>query len=122
MKKYICRSPGCSALLDEPGYCAKHKRKPEDKPKAFETANRFNENLYNTSRWKKLRKEHLKDNACCAACGSSSGLAIDHIVRPLGNEELFFNPGNLQTLCASCHRLKTAMEINERRKIRQGRF
>jgi 5-methylcytosine-specific restriction endonuclease McrA len=36
-------------------------------------------------------------------------------VGPRGNEELFFDENNLQTLCHSCHAIKTAQEIRERK-------
>jgi 5-methylcytosine-specific restriction protein A len=113
MKKYICRSPGCNRLLESPGYCEEHIIREKDKP--FNGAIRYNEKLYNTTRWRNLRKEHLKENDYCQECGLKEDLTVDHKISPLGNEELFFDPDNLQTLCKKCHRIKTANEINERK-------
>jgi 5-methylcytosine-specific restriction protein A len=111
MKRYICRFPGCNKLLETPGYCEEHKI--EKVP--FQNAVRHNEELYKTVEWRKLKKEHLKENEYCVRCGTEENLTVDHIISPLGNTELFFNPNNLQTLCVACHRIKTANEINERR-------
>jgi 5-methylcytosine-specific restriction protein A len=119
LKKYICRSPGCKALLDEPSYCVKHKH-PANTAKPFENASRSNEPFYNTVRWKRLRKEHLKENDYCTRCGSRESLTADHIIPPLGIESLFFDADNLQTLCGTCNRIKTQKEIEERKKRRRN--
>jgi 5-methylcytosine-specific restriction protein A len=113
MKKYICRYPGCNRLLENPGYCEEHIITEKVKP--FSSAIRYNEKLYNTARWRTLRKEHLKENDYCQCCGRKEDLTVDHKISPLGNEDLFFNPDNLQTLCKQCHRIKTAKEILERK-------
>ncbi len=61
--------------------------------------------------WQKLRRVALqRDNGICVACGKVVGLRghVDHIV-PLssgGGNDL----ANLQTLCASCHSIKTDRE------------
>jgi 5-methylcytosine-specific restriction protein A len=120
VKKYICRYPGCKTLLDEPGYCVKHKR-PANTAKPFENASRSNEPFYHTVRWRKLRKEHLRENEYCIRCGSKESLTADHIIPPSGDESLFFDAANLQTLCDTCHRIKTQREIEERRKRRRIR-
>lgn len=57
-----------------------------------------------SGRWKTIRKEFLKNNGVCAACGTSRDLEVHHIV-PVhidGSKELEID--NLITLCAeSCH-------------------
>jgi hypothetical protein len=57
MKKYICRYAGCNRLLESPGYCEEHIIREKEKP--FSGAVRYNEKLYNTARWRNLRKEYL---------------------------------------------------------------
>jgi 5-methylcytosine-specific restriction protein A len=113
MRKYICRYAGCNKLLESPGYCEEHIIREKGEP--FSNAIRYNKKLYNTTRWRNLRKEYLEKNDYCQGCGSKEDLTVDHKISPLGNEELFFNPDNLQTLCKQCHRIKTAQEINERK-------
>jgi 5-methylcytosine-specific restriction protein A len=116
MKRYICREAGCDTLLDNPGYCEKHKREKENNRIPFKNAVRSNEGLYNTNRWKKLRAEHLKEQDYCVYCGSSKDLEVDHIMPPRGDEDLFYSSENLQTICGVCHRLKTAKEIRDRKR------
>lgn len=105
-----CIFPSCSELAVFGSYCALH-QKAQTPRKAFSTAKRSSEGFYNTTRWKTLRKKHLEKQCFCVHCGSEIDLTVDHIQNADGNEELFFNPDNLQTLCAICHRQKTAAEI-----------
>jgi 5-methylcytosine-specific restriction protein A len=58
-----------------------------------------------------IRPKHLRDNPLCEGCGEA-GLKVpadqvDHIVVPNGDPALQRAPGNLQSLCASCHSQKT---------------
>jgi 5-methylcytosine-specific restriction protein A len=120
MKKYLCRFPGCGVLLEEPGYCDKHKiEKSEIKP--FQNAQRSNKSLYNTTRWRTLRKKLLEEQENCYRCGvhkSESRLEVHHIIPPRGDEVLFFDINNLAVICSDCHKVITAQEINKRREIR----
>jgi len=76
---------------------------------------RSNEGLYNTHKWKQLRKEILKENNNCIKCGIDKNLEIHHIITPRGNEEMFFNKDNLTVLCKACHRIETMKEIKNRK-------
>jgi 5-methylcytosine-specific restriction protein A len=65
---------------------------------------------YNTSRWRALRlKIFLRDLFTCqmAGCsrleGDTSKLVCDHVKPHRGNEALFWDEANLQTLCKPCH-------------------
>jgi 5-methylcytosine-specific restriction endonuclease McrA len=85
----------------------------------FENASRANTPMYNTARWRKLRAKVLKENPCCFKCGISkkeTALHVHHLIEPRGNEELFFDETNLVPVCASCHRVLTVQEIQNRRK------
>lgn len=111
MQLYKCKGPGCSIILKSPGYCQYHiKDKVEKKP--FQNAKRYNTHLYQTSRWKKLRREILLENKCCQMCGSTLQLEVHHRVRPKGEEELFFDKDNLVLVCEVCHRKLTANETH----------
>ncbi len=67
--------------------------------------------LYRRSAWvhptKGLRWRTLvRDGFCCAECrrvNLSSRMCVHHIVDHKGDEALFFDPANCQTLCLSCH-------------------
>lgn len=57
-----------------------------------------------SSGWSKVRKEHLKKEPCCAACGKTSKLEVHHIKPVHQFPELELEPSNLITLCADpCH-------------------
>lgn len=63
---------------------------------------------YKTARWQALRlKIFLRDLFICMECGRLEGntalLICDHIVPHRGNEHLFWDENNLQTLCKTCH-------------------
>ncbi|MEN7549303.1 HNH endonuclease [Rapidithrix thailandica] len=79
--------------------------------------------FYHTSRWRKLARQILiRDNYLCQACKRKGVLtavgekprdhAIDHIqaVRQGGD---FWDPHNLETLCAGCHNRKSGKERHQ---------
>lgn len=55
-------------------------------------------------RWSSIRKQHLKDNPCCAACNRCEKLEVHHIEPVHVNPSRELDPTNLITLCDSpCH-------------------
>lgn len=56
-----------------------------------------------TSGWSKLRKEHIKKQPSCMACGTKKELEVHHIVPVHLAPEFELNPNNLITLCYKCH-------------------
>jgi 5-methylcytosine-specific restriction endonuclease McrA len=104
MKKKICNFPGCNKLIGiSERYCSQHKREAAT---PFSSAVRYNEALYNTTQWRRLRKEILKECPNCYRCGADTDLQVHHIIPPKGNEDLFFDRSNLATICSSCHRIE----------------
>lgn len=63
--------------------------------------------LYNTSRWRKLRLLHLASEPLCRMCKQTGRLTpatvVDHIKAHKGDETLFWDQGNWQSLCAHHH-------------------
>jgi 5-methylcytosine-specific restriction endonuclease McrA len=63
--------------------------------------------LYKTARWIKLRNAHKAKEPLCRYCmqqGRAVPMAVvDHIRPHNGNEALFFDPSNLQSLCRPHH-------------------
>ena len=52
-----------------------------------------------SSRWETVRKNHLKENPTCAACGNTEGVQVHHM-RPFHiYPELELDPTNFITLC-----------------------
>ncbi|WP_454000759.1 HNH endonuclease [Afipia felis] len=63
---------------------------------------------YKTARWRALRLAiFLRDLFTCQKCGlvegDTSKLVCDHKTPHRGDERLFWDEGNLQTLCKRCH-------------------
>ena len=65
--------------------------------------------LYRTAAWRALRAAQLE--ACCncqhPGCRRAATV-VDHKVAHRGSNSLFFDPGNLQSLCKRHHDSKTA--------------
>lgn len=63
--------------------------------------------LYNTKRWYRLRYHQLRKEPLCVFCerlGKVTPATIADHVRPhRGDEALFFDGDNLQSLCKPCH-------------------
>jgi 5-methylcytosine-specific restriction enzyme A len=58
-------------------------------------------------RWQKARERHLSANPLCVYC-QRQGIAkaasvVDHITPHQGDEQLFWDESNWQSLCSSCH-------------------
>ncbi|MBN7758973.1 HNH endonuclease [Nitratireductor aquimarinus] len=63
---------------------------------------------YSTARWQKLRWSILvRDRFTCRRCKrvepNTSLLVADHIKEHKGDERLFWDRDNLQSLCKHCH-------------------
>lgn len=65
--------------------------------------------LYNTTRWKNLRKWKLMTNPLCECCLKALTEEVHHI-QPISTgetqeerEQLAYNPSNLIGLCKECH-------------------
>jgi 5-methylcytosine-specific restriction endonuclease McrA len=63
---------------------------------------------YKTARWAALRLEiFVRDGFRCQKCGlvegDTSKLVCDHKVAHRGDDRLFWDRMNLQTLCKPCH-------------------
>lgn len=56
-----------------------------------------------SNQWSVVRKEHLKKEPHCMACGSVKKLEVHHIEPFHINPERELDLTNLITLCSSCH-------------------
>ena len=70
--------------------------------------------LYGRARWKRLREYQLAAHPLCAYCLRreivTEADVVDHVVPHKGDEVLFFDPDNLQSLCKPCHDRDKAQE------------
>lgn len=67
-----------------------------------------------TKRWHRARTEYLRQHPLCVRCLaeglSVAATVVDHIVPHRGDEELFWDESNWQSLCVTHHAEKTANE------------
>lgn len=72
-------------------------------------------------RWQRVRSEFIKANPLCAHCRDRGRFTmaqeVDHITPHKGDMELFWDAGNWQPLCKSCHSRKTALENSTRNRF-----
>lgn len=63
--------------------------------------------LYNTKEWYRLRHHQLRARPLCALCTKlgkiTPAVVVDHVKPHRGDQALFFDPTNLQSLCKPCH-------------------
>jgi len=104
----LCTYPGCTNLV-RAGRCALHSKQPD---RLF-PHDPVSTKLYNTAHWRKIRKEHLIEEPLCRECRKAGrdvlGSHVDHIEPHHGDPVKFF-AGPFQTLCHSCHTIKTNRE------------
>lgn len=105
-----CRAPGCIELSDR-GYCTEHmaNREKEYEQRRGSAASRG----YNGD-WRKARLMFIKRNPLCVHCLAigvyREATDVDHIRPHKGSRDLFWDVGNWQSLCKSCHSTKTSKE------------
>lgn len=112
LTKY-CAHPGCYRIVPAgQRYCKAHSADRKDsglfRGTKRETSAPYN-GLYRTARWRRERRAFLNEHPLCAMCGGTARV-VDHIVPHHGNHELFWDVGNWQPLCMSCHSAKTLRE------------
>ena len=63
--------------------------------------------LYSTKRWHRLRWHQLQAEPLCRYCAAmgrtTAATVVDHKRPHKGDESLFHDPANLQSLCKPCH-------------------
>lgn len=63
--------------------------------------------LYNTTRWQALRDQQLQRHPLCAMCAEQgrvvAAAVVDHVRPHKKDLNLFFDAGNLQSLCKAHH-------------------
>lgn len=84
--------------------------------KAFEGMKQNNYDLYNSSQWRKYRKDFLLRNPLCRMCDAKGLITpatyVDHIV-PINKGGEVWDESNHQPLCKSCHAAKSARDGKE---------
>ena len=112
-----CRKTGCGAVTRDPsGYCEAH-RGLASQAKERKASEAWHW-MYRTRLWRQeLRPGQLLREPFCRECAAQGrrvrATVVDHVTPHRGRWELFSDPGNLQSLCKSCHDAKTMRELNE---------
>lgn len=104
--KKPCSHPMCPRLT-EGKYCDEHKETHSaDRESASQRG-------YGR-RWQKARARYLKRHPLCVKCLEAGRFTeasvVDHIEAHRGNDVLFWDEGNWQSLCKPCHDSKTFQE------------
>lgn len=63
--------------------------------------------------WSKTADREIAADPFCTLCGKTyprRNMVRDHIIPHRGNQQLFDDPSNRQTLCRWCHAVKSAAE------------
>ena len=102
-----CSYPGCTNLVRS-GRCDAH---------PFQSVDQHNpehQKLYNTRRWKMIRRLQLAGQPWCEECLRANvytpASEVDHITPHRGDPAIFYR-GPFQSLCTPCHSRKTAVEV-----------
>ena len=105
-----CTKGGCNKLTIK-GRCPDHliqRRRASDKQRGTSHQRGY------TARWRKARLLYLGYYPLCVRCKArnrvTSATVVDHIKPHKGDQKLFWDADNWQSLCAPCHNSKTASE------------
>lgn len=66
--------------------------------------------IYNTERWRRLRRYKLNTFPVCELCGKEQSEEVHHsdsfmnYTNPIERDRVAFDPSNLLALCGLCHR------------------
>lgn len=108
--KHPCGYPGCAALIGGDSRCEMHRvqeQREYDQQRGSSHARGYD------SKWRKARKDFLKQHSLCVECHRKGILrvatVVDHIIPHKGDAGLFWDQANWQALCLSCHSRKTAV-------------
>jgi 5-methylcytosine-specific restriction protein A len=99
--KRPCRHPGCPSLSDDV-FCEAHRGRYARESAAARGYGR---------RWQAARARYLRKHPLCITCGKAGYIipatVVDHIIPHRGDNRLFWDECNWQSLCKSCHDKKT---------------
>lgn len=100
-----CTEPGCGTITTT-GRCDRHQRKAWQNPSA-------NTRTLTGRQRTTIRARQLRREPACRVCGSTEDLEVDHII-PVASAGAALSDENLQTLCGTHHREKSALERRTR--------
>jgi len=114
-----CAYPSCPEIIVQGKYCKKHNLYEKAVKPKYETrdSDYRSDPRYHTARWQRLRNRHLCKEPLCVEClkfdVTEAAETVDHIIEVKDGGD-FWDENNLQSLCFSHHRVKTAKEKRKR--------
>jgi len=115
MAKRPCVRPGCPNLVERGGCCAACA--PTHSARARTEAARPSAHKRGYTReWSTYSKARLRRHPLCVdpakrhPLRATAATLTDHIIPHKGDQTLFWDPNNHQSLCDECHNHKTATE------------
>lgn len=124
---HVCAHPGCTVMVPfNQRYCSQHKAKPQgfaavgyDRYSHRKAIGGKYFRFYKSKQWTKMSKLYRYQHPVCEHC-LKLGLyvqanVVDHKIpiRTAAGWQQRLDPGNLQSLCHTCHNKKT--QADERR-------
>jgi 5-methylcytosine-specific restriction protein A len=106
----ICTYPGCGQTTKGKGRCPKH---AGTRNKEIDARRRGARQRGYDRRWQKARAAYLRENPLCVKCLDETpprdelATVVDHIIDHKGDQELFWDRNNWQSLCKRHHDSKT---------------
>ncbi len=105
----VCVEPLCPKLIESPASrCTPHQRIRD-----MRYRDPRGRKVYQSPRWKGMRRAVLRDNPWCQECGLEVATEVDHVVS-MHDGGHPFERTNLQSLCKKCHSRKTGREVRAR--------
>ena len=104
--KRPCRYPGCPGFCEQGQvFCKDHRMYSDDRMRGGASARGYD------ARWREARAIFLKQHPLCAFCQAEGKIVpatvVDHIIPHWGDQRLFWDQTNLESLCKECHDKKT---------------
>lgn len=111
----VCQEPGCPVLTGETR-CSAHQRARQNAEAPF-YRNAGKQKVYNSRRWRAMRRTQLARVAWCEVPGCvNAAMEVDHIINFRdGRDPRAWDAANLQSLCKAHHSAKTLAEAYGRK-------
>lgn len=101
-----CARPGCAALVPS-GLCREHQHQ-ENRRRGSSTRQGYGQ------AWRRARAQWLRDHPLCEQCKregrTTLATVVDHVLPHRGDQALFWNQNNWQSMCKPDHDAKTMRE------------
>lgn len=114
----ICNYPSCGEIaIQGTSRCESHPYKRSGKR---DNTHRYHngQDIYNTSRWQKLRNKKRRMNPLCEHCEDKGFIVpadiVDHTIELADGGDPYPALSGLQSLCHSCHNSKTKQSKSNR--------